>query len=106
MAGFEDRLKQFEAQYGRDQELRFRVNVRRNRLLGQWAAEEMGLTGDAAAAYATSVVESDFDRPGDADVVQKVLGDLVAKGIDIDERRLRRRMDELLETAKRQIMAE
>lgn len=106
MAGFEDRLKQFEAQYGRDQELRFRVNVRRNRLLGQWAAEEMGLSGDAVTAYVASVVESDFDRPGDADVLHKVLDDLVAKGVDIDERRLRRRMDELLEKAKRQIMAE
>lgn len=106
MSTFDERERQFEAQYSRDQELRFKVNVRRNRLLGEWAAAQMGLTGEAAAAYARSVVEADFDRPGDADVVQKVLGDLTAKGIDIDERRLRRRMDELLATAKAQVMSE
>ncbi len=106
MPTFDDRERQFEVEYSRDQDLKFRVNARRNRLLGEWAAAQMGLSGDAAKDYGRQVVEADFQRPGDADVVEKVLGDLTAKGIDMDERRLRRRMEELLETAKQQIMAE
>ncbi len=106
MSTFDERRNQFETKYSRDEELRFRVNARRNRLLGEWAGERMGLSGDELAAYARSVVEADFQKPGDADVVEKVLADLTARGVDIDERRLRRRMEELLETAKQQIMAE
>ena len=106
MSTFDERERQFEAQYSRDQDLRFRVNTRRNRLLGEWAASQMGISGEAAKTYAREVVESDFQRAGDSDVVEKVLSDLTAKGIDIDERRLRRRMDELMETAKQQIMTE
>ena len=106
MTTFDDRQRQFEAKYSRDQDLRFKVTARRNRLIGEWAAAQMGLSGDAVKAYAREVVEADFEKPGDADVVEKLLGDLTAKGIDIDERRLRRRMDEMLETAKQQISAE
>ena len=106
MSAFDDRKRQFEAEFSRDQDLRFRVNTRRNRLIGEWAAAEMGLSGEAAKNYAREVVESDFQRAGDSDVVEKLLSDLTAKGIDIDERRLRRRMDETMETAKQQIMSE
>ncbi len=106
MPTFDERERHFETQYSRDQDLRFRVNARRNRLLGEWAAGQLGLSGEAVKDYARQVVESDFEKPGDDDVLQKVLGDLTAKGVDIDERRLRRRMEEMLETAKQQVMAE
>lgn len=104
MSTFDDRERQFEAKYGHDQELQFKVQVRRNRLLGQWAAEKMALTGEARDAYAKEVVSSDFDRPGDDDVLQKVLGDLTAKGVAVDARDVRAKMDELLAVAKKQIM--
>ena len=106
MTTFDDRERQFEAKYGRDQDLQFRVNARRNRLLGEWAASQLGLSGDAVTTYAREVVESDFQRSGDSDVVEKVLADLKGKRVDIDERRLRLRMEDLLATAKQQIMAE
>lgn len=106
MESFDDRKRQFEAKFGRDQELRFKVTARRNRLLGEWAARQLDYSGEQAAAYAREVVEADFEKPGDADVLHKVLADLTAKGVDIDERRLRRRMDELMETAKQQVISE
>ena len=106
MPTFDDRERQFETHYSRDQDLKFRVNARRNRLLGEWAAAQMGMSGDAVKDYARQVVESDFEKAGDSDVVAKVLGDLTGKGVDIDERRLRVRMEDLLHTAKQQIMAE
>jgi len=104
MSTFDDRERQFEAKYSHDQDLQFKVQVRRNRLLGQWAAERMQLTGDASDAYAKEVVASDFDKPGDDDVLQKVLADLVAKGVSVDARDVRIKMDELLAVAKKQIM--
>jgi hypothetical protein len=106
MTTFDDRKQQFEAKYSRDQQLQFKVKARRNRLLGEWAGAQMGLSGDALADYARAVVEADFEKPGDDDVLQKVLGDLTAKGVDCNEHRLRRQMDELLATAKQQVMAE
>lgn len=106
MATFDDREKQFEAKYTHDQELRFKVQARRNRLLGEWAGTEMGLAGDDLKAYARSVVESDFEKPGDDDVLQKVLSDLLAKGVDMNAHRVRKHMDELLDVAKAQVMQE
>ena len=106
MSTFDDRERQFEAKYGRDQQLQFKVKARRNRLLGEWAAGELGISGEDAKAYARSVVESDFEKPGDDDVLEKVLADLTAKGVDCNAHRLRQRMDDLLETAKQQVMAE
>jgi len=106
MATFDDREKQFEAKYTHDQELRFKVQARRNRLLGEWAGAEMGMSGEDLKAYARSVVQADFEKPGDDDVLQKVLADLSAKGVDMTEARLRKRMDELLDTARTQIMQE
>ncbi|MDX1485227.1 MAG: DUF1476 domain-containing protein [Alphaproteobacteria bacterium] len=104
MNGFEDREKGFEAKYRVDQENEFKIIARRNRLLGAWAAEQMGLSGADAEAYAKDVVASDFQEPGDADVVEKVLGDFAAKGIEIDEPALRKKMDELRAVARQQVL--
>ena len=106
MSTFDDRQKEFENKFKHDQELQFKVVARRNRLLGEWAGGEMGLTGDALQAYAKDVVMSDFDRPGDDDVLEKVQGDLTAAGIEMAADRLRAKMDDLLGVAKQQIMAE
>ena len=105
MATFADREKQFETKYSHDEGLRFKVQARRNRLFGEWAGAQWGLEGEDLKAYGLTVVESDFERPGDDDVLEKVLGDLKAQGIETDARRLRNRMDELLQEAKAQVMA-
>lgn len=106
MTTFDDREKAFEAKYRLDQETAFKVNIRRDKLLGRWAAELMGLSGQEAADYATSVVEADFAEPGDDDVVRKVLDDLAAKGVEMDERKLRKTMDRLMAEARSQILEE
>lgn len=106
MADFNEREKAFEAKFKLDEELRFKATARRNRLLGVWAAEKMGFGESDAAAYAKEVVKSDFEEPGDDDVLQKVLGDLQGKGIDITDRALRKQMDDLLEVAVAQIQTE
>jgi hypothetical protein len=102
----DDRKKAFEDKYARDKELQFKVSARRNKLLGLWAAEQMGLKGDAATAYAKSVIESDFEESGDEDVFRKVAADLKAKKVDLSDHRLRKRMDELLAEAREQLMKE
>jgi hypothetical protein len=101
-----DREKGYEAKYQHDQEMLFKITARRNKLLGLWAAEVMGISGDAAAAYAKDVVASDFEETGDADVVRKVLGDLNEKGAPTDEAALRKQMDILGDTAREQIESE
>ncbi len=106
MTTFDEREKGFEAKYKHDQELRFRVGARRNKLLGLWAAEFLGLDDEAAAAYSREVVQSDFAEPGDDDVLRKVTGDLQAKGVEKSEHQVRKQMDELMEVARRQIMEE
>lgn len=103
---FNDREKAFEDKYKHDQELQFRVEARRNKLLGLWAAEMMDLTGQAADAYAKEVIAADFEEVGHEDVYRKVMGDLTDKGVDISEHKLRKKMDELLEVAKQQVMSE
>ena len=85
MTTFDDRERAFETMYARDQEMQFKIVARRNRLLGQWAAKKMGLTEAEADAYAREVIRSDFEEAGDHDVVRKLLGDLTAAGIEIDE---------------------
>ena len=102
MSGFDDREKGFEAKYRVDQELEFKINARRNRLLGAWAAELMGVAGEAAEAYAKDVVAADFDNPGDDDVVQKVLKDLADKDVAMEEADIRKKMDELRAVAREQ----
>jgi hypothetical protein len=106
MAGFDERKKGQEAKFAHDAELRFRAEARRNRLLGVWAAEQMGLSGDQAREYAAEVVASDFEEAGDEDVFRKVSGDLKAKGSAISEEEIRQKMAELVQTARDQILAE
>jgi hypothetical protein len=104
MTTFDDREKAFENKFEHDQELQFRVEARRNKLLGLWAAELLDKTGADADAYAKEVVSADFEEPGDADLVRKLLGDLQAYGVDMSEHRLRKKMDETQAIAKAQIM--
>ena len=106
MGAFDDREKGIENKYFHDQELEFKATVRRNKLLGLWAAELMGLEGDAAEAYAKEVVKSDFEEAGDEDVFRKVRGDFDAKGVDQSDHQIRRQMDELLAAAREQVTKE
>lgn len=106
MSQFDDRKKGFEKKFEKDQELQFKATARRNRLLGMWAADLMGVKGEAADAYAKDVVKADFELPGDEDVVRKVMGDLKAKGVAQSEHQVRKKMDELFGVAKEQLMKE
>ena len=106
MTTFDKRKDEAEARFKRDQELQFKANARRNKLLGLWAAEQWGLSGDGAAAYAKEVVIADFERPGDDDVLEKVHKDLTDKGIDVTAHTVRKEMDRLMEVAKQQIIEE
>ena len=103
MSKFDEREKAFEGKYKMDQERAFKVNARRCKLVGLWAAEKMGITGEDADAYAKEVVISDFEKPGQDDVVEKVFADLTAKGIDISEHLVRVEMDRWYEEAVRQL---
>jgi hypothetical protein len=103
MTTFDKREEGFEKKYALDEEQKFKAEARRNKLLGLWAAEQLGLSGDAANDYAKTVVAADFEEAGDADVVRKVLGDLTAKGVAITESQLRVKMDELTATAVMQV---
>ena len=105
MNTFDKREEGFEKKFALDADQKFKAEARRNKLLGLWTAEKLGITGDAAAAYAKEVVASDFEEAGDGDVVRKVLGDLTAKGIAMTEPELRVKMDELMATAVMQVKA-
>lgn len=105
MSGFDDRKKAQESKFAHDQELAFKANARRNKLLGLWAAEKMGISGAEADAYAAEVVKSDFAAAGDEDVFAKVKTDLDAKGVSVSDHQLRREMDDLMKTAIEQIRA-
>ena len=105
MPTFEDREKEFEARFKHDQELRFKVTARRNRLLGLWAAEKMGLSGDAAEAYAKTVVDAEF-AGGDKRVVAKVAADLAAKGHAVTSGQVQFELDHFAAQAKQQVMSE
>lgn len=104
MTTFDDREKAFENKFAHDAEIAFRINARRNRLVGLWAAEQMKLTPEEADAYAKSVIQADFEEAGDDDVVRKVLGDLTAAGVDITEHALRRTIGDKAIEARRQLM--
>jgi hypothetical protein len=103
MTTFNDRENAFESKFAHDSEMQFKAEARRNKLLGLWAAELMGRTGDEAAAYAREVVKSDFEEAGDEDVFRKVAGDL---GTRADAATIRAKMAELMGTAKAQLMDE
>jgi len=90
-----DREKAFETKFAHDEEKRFRATARRNKLLGYWAAEKLGLSGDAAEAYAKEVVVADFVEAGDEDVIRKVLADFQAKGLDLTDRHIRLEIESL-----------
>jgi len=106
MSKFNEREKAFEAKYKMDQERAFKANARRCKLVGLWAAEKMGIGGAEAEAYAKDVVAADFDRPGQDDVVDKVHGDLVARGLDISRHMVQIEMERMFEEALRQIADE
>ena len=104
MSTFDDRERAEEARYALDQETQFKVMARRNKLLGLWAADLMGLTGSDAEAYAKTVVLSDLEEPGDDDVFRKVRGDFDTAGIDRTDARIREQMAELLPVAREQVL--
>jgi len=105
MSSFDKREEGFEKKFALDEEQKFKAEARRNKLLGMWAAEKLGITGDAATAYAKEVVAADFEEAGDGDVVRKVMGDLSAKGVALTEPQLRVKMDELMALAITQVKA-
>jgi hypothetical protein len=106
MTTFEDREKGFERKFAHDEELKFRATARRNKLLGLWAAEKLGLSGDEAQSYAREVVKADLAEPGEEDVFRKVRGDFDSKGVDQSDHQIRRMMGELMAEAVHQIETE
>ena len=105
MTTFDKREEGFEKKFAHDEELRFKANARRNRMLGMWAAEKLGLTGDAAMTYAKEVVMSDFEEGGDHDVAKKVHKDLEAKGVAHSEQEISRAMSDFMQKAIAEIKA-
>ena len=103
MKGYEERREGFEGEFKRNQELAFRTTVRRNKLLGMWVAEHLGLPACEAEAYAKSVANADFDARGDNDVIAKVQADLAAKRIPLDEAELRAELARAATEARRQL---
>jgi hypothetical protein len=106
MDSFDRRKDGFERKFAHDEELRFKATARRNRLLGHWAAEQLGLNGVEADAYARDVVNADFAVPGDQDVFDKLRSDFDAGKVTVSDQQIRRTMDELLAAAVEQIQAE
>jgi hypothetical protein len=105
MTTFDKREEGFEKKFALDEEQKFKAMARRNRLLGLWAAEKLGLSGDAATAYSKEVVAADFEEAGDQDVQNKVVTDFAAKGVAIAAAEVRAKMDELIAQAAAQVKA-
>jgi hypothetical protein len=103
MTTFDDREKGYEAKFALDEEQEFKATARRNKLLGLWAAEKMGLNEESAAQYAAAVVRADFEQPGEEDVFRKVAQDFEGSGLVVSEGEIRRKMDELSSVAREQI---
>ena len=106
MTSFSDKERAEEAKYAFDEEMLFRITARRNRLLGGWAAEKMGLSAAEADSYAKEVIQADFEEAGDEDVIRKVFGDLTAAGCDIDEAEIRAALEKKAIEARRALMGE
>ena len=106
MTDFNDRKRGEEAKFAMDGETAFKLAARRNRLMGEWAAELMGLTDEEADAYKKAVVQADFEEAGDEDVIRKLLGDLTAAECDVSEGDIRAQLEEKTIEAKRQLMSE
>ena len=104
MTTFDDRARAYEATFARAEEMAFRVTARRNPLLGQWAAEQMGLSAVEAEAYAKAVVQADFEEAGDEDVIRKLLGDLTSAGIDTSEADIRAALEAKTVEARRALL--
>ncbi len=101
MTTFDKRKDAAEGKFAHDEEVGFKITARRNKLTGLWAAEKLGLSGDAAEAYAKEVVIADLQEVGDHDVVRKILADFKAKGVDQSEHQIRRTLDEMAAQAKK-----
>jgi hypothetical protein len=106
MTTFDERERAFEKKFVLDEELRFKVTVRRNKLLGLWAAQIMGMADAEAENYAKAVIKADFELPGEEDVVRKVSGDLAAKNVGQSEEKIRLTMVELMAVAMKQVEME
>lgn len=104
MTQFNDRERAFESKFAHDEEMKFRITARRNRLLGEWAARQMGLSEAETESYAKDVVRSDFEEADEHDVVRKVLGDLTSAGVDCDEDMVRAALRNKEIDARRQII--
>jgi hypothetical protein len=104
MTQFDDRERAFEAKFARDEEMQFRIAARRNRLLGEWAARQMGLSQAETESYTKDVIRSDFEEAGEHDVIRKVLGDLTAAGVDCEEEEVRQALRNKEIEARRQII--
>jgi len=105
MTTFDKREEGFEKKFALDEEQKFKAEARRNRLLGLWAAQKLGMAGDAATAYAKEIVAAEFGEGGDADVIRKVIADLAAKGVTVTEAQVRTEMGELMAQAIAQVKA-
>jgi hypothetical protein len=105
MTTFDKREEGFEKKFALDEEQKFKAEARRNSMLGLWVASQLGVSGDAASAYAKDVVAAEFGEGGDADVVRKVMGDLAAKGVAVTEQQIRTKMDEWMRQAVEQLRA-
>jgi hypothetical protein len=105
MTTFDKREEGFEKKFAVDEEQKFKATARRNRMLGQWAAEKLGLAGDAAAAYAKEVVAADFEEAGDADVLRKLEKDFAGKGVAVPAADIRAKMNDLMAEAVAQVKA-
>ena len=106
MSGISDREKAFENKFAHDEALRFKAEARRNKLLGLWAAEKLGKSGEEADSYAKEVIRADFAEPGDEDVFRKIRADFDAAGVQQSDHQIRRTMDELMSTARQQVASE
>jgi len=106
MTNFEDREKGYERKFAQDEELKFKATARRNKLLGLWAAEQLGFTGDQAQAYAREVIKADLEIPGDDDVFRKIRRDFDAKGVQKSDHQIRSKMVDLMGVAVGQIESE
>lgn len=104
MTTFDDRERAYEAKFAMDQELLFKITARRNRLLGMWAAEQMKLTPEETDAYAKAVVQAEFEEAGDEDVIRKLLGDLIAAGVDTSDAVVRQALADKQAEARRQFL--
>ncbi|MCL4765933.1 MAG: DUF1476 family protein [Hyphomicrobiaceae bacterium] len=105
MKSFDDREKAFEKKFAHDQELKFKAEARRNRMLGEWAAAKLGITGSAVDDYVKAVRKADLAEKGDDDVFQKIRGDFDAKGVSITDAELRAKMSDFLSEAVKQLEA-